>query len=209
MEDCMKILIGTQNPAKIREFKQMLGAEGVEWMDLSQLPDAPQVEETGETFEANARLKAAAYARRYGVWAVADDSGLEVDALEGRPGVYSARWAAMHDAGRGDEANNLLLLKQLEGLSAEERGARFVCVLALADAAGRIVLTARETVGGRITDRPRGERGFGYDPLFLVPERGKTTAELSPAEKHAISHRGKALRRLREEMTAAGLVLVK
>jgi XTP/dITP diphosphohydrolase len=155
------------------------------------------VEETGHTFRANACLKASHYARLFNTYAVADDSGLEVDALDGSPGVHSARWAELNQAGKGDAANNALLLRQLENVPDEQRGARFVCVLALADPQGRILITARDTVEGRVLRAPRGSNGFGYDPLFSIDEMGKTTAELAPDEKHAISHRGKALRHLR------------
>jgi XTP/dITP diphosphohydrolase len=120
-----------------------------------------------------------------------------VDALEGSPGVHSARWAEVNNAGKGDADNNALLLKQLESVPDDRRTARFVCVLALADPQGRIVLTARDTVEGRVIREARGSNGFGYDPLFFMNEMGRTTAELAPDEKHAISHRGKALRHLR------------
>ena len=183
------------------------GASGsFEWSDLSRHADAIPVEETGRTFLANACLKAAGYARQFETWALADDSGLEVDALGGAPGVSSARWAVLNDAGEGDAANNALLLRRLEDVGDDRRTGRFVCVLALADPGGRIILTARDTVEGRILRAPKGLNGFGYDPLFFVQSLGKTTAELSPDEKHAISHRGKALRRMRELMERAGLV---
>ncbi|HEX2970860.1 MAG TPA: RdgB/HAM1 family non-canonical purine NTP pyrophosphatase [Tepidisphaeraceae bacterium] len=196
----MRILIATMNPGKIREFREILGGDGMEWDDLSAHKGLASPEETGETFRANACLKASYYAQLLKSYAVADDSGLEVDALEGRPGVHSARWAELNQAGRGDADNNALLLKQLAGVPDEKRGARFVCVLALADPEGRILLTARDTVEGRVIHEARGNNGFGYDPLFLIDELGKTTAELSSDQKHQISHRGKALRRLRELM---------
>jgi XTP/dITP diphosphohydrolase len=128
-----------------------------------------------------------------------------VDALGGSPGVHSARWAEINKAGKGDADNNALLLKQLDAVPDDRRTGRFVCVLALADPAGKILLTARDTVEGRVVRAPRGSNGFGYDPLFLIDELGKTTAELAPEEKHAISHRGKALRHLRMLMTQLGL----
>jgi XTP/dITP diphosphohydrolase len=201
----VKILIATGNAGKAREFREMLGEEGIEWSSLLDQPSPPNVEETGTTFRENACLKAAAYARHYATWTLADDSGLAVDALDGRPGVTSARWAELHSAGRGDADNNALLLRQLADVPDGRRMARFVCVLALANSAGVIVLTAEDAVAGRIIDEPRGSNGFGYDPLFLLPELGKTTAELEPGQKHAISHRGKALRRLRELMRRVGL----
>ena len=194
------LLIATGNAGKAREFREMLGDGGSSsfaWRSLSDYPPGPEVEETGHTFRANACLKAAEYARRHGTWTVADDSGLEVDALGGSPGVLSARWALHNGTGRGDADNNATLLGQLAGVPDERRTARFVCVLALADPGGRIILTVRDTVEGRILHAPRGGNGFGYDPLFLVEDLGRTTAELAPDQKHAISHRGKALRRLR------------
>lgn len=193
-----ELLIATGNAGKAREFREVLGESRFAWRSLSDYPPGPEIEETGRTFRANACLKASAYARRYGVWAMADDSGLEVDALGGSPGVLSARWAQHNGAGKGDADNNATLLRQLQDVPDERRTARFVCVLALADPGGRVILTVRDTVEGRILHAPRGGNGFGYDPLFLVEPLGRTAAELPPAEKHAISHRGKALRRLRE-----------
>lgn len=201
----LTVLIATGNPHKVAEFRRMLASDRLRWDDLSAHPDVEPVEETGHTFRANACLKAAGYARRFRTWALADDSGLEVDALDGSPGVLSARWAETHGTGRGDADNNATLLRQIDHVPDEERTARFVCVLALSDPHGRIVLTVRETVEGRVLRAPRGANGFGYDPLFLLPDRGLTTAELPPDEKHAVSHRGKALRRLKALMSDAGL----
>jgi len=200
----MHLLIATANKSKIREFREMLGDSGIDWFDL---PDHSfDVKETGNTFRANACLKASAYAKHFNCWALADDSGLEVDALYGAPGVYSARWATLNDSGAGDADNNRLLLKQLERVPEERRTARFVCVLALSDPNGRIVLTARDTVEGRIIHEARGSNGFGYDPLFFVESKGKTTAELLSDEKHAISHRGKALVAMKELLRETGLI---
>jgi len=194
------LLVATTNPGKVREFREMLGAADLAFTDLSSHPRVDPVEETGQTFRANACLKATFYAKHFQTWTVADDSGLEVDALNGAPGVHSARWAEINAAGKGDTDNNALLLKQLQNIPDDRRAARFVCVLALADPQGGIVLTARDTVEGRVIHEPRGHNGFGYDPLFLIDALGKTTAQLSPDEKHAISHRGKALRHLRALM---------
>ena len=199
----MELLIATGNASKVREFREMLGMRRFGWHDLSQYADGQPVEESGHTFRANACLKATSYARRHRMWALADDSGLEVDALGGAPGVHSARWAAMNGWGKGDADNNQALLRQLADIPDEQRSARFVCVLALSDPAGRVILTARDTVEGRILRAARGANGFGYDPLFLLEQIGRTTAELSAEEKHRISHRGKALRRLSELMGAA------
>ncbi len=196
----MIILVATRNQGKAKEFAEMLGGSGLDWRDLSAYPATTDVEETGHTFRANACLKATAYAIQTGHWTIADDSGLEVDALNGSPGVYSARWAAMNHAGNGDAANNRLLLQQLNDIPADHRTARFVCTLALSDPHGRTLLTVRDTVEGRILRELRGSNGFGYDPMFLIDELGQTTAELTAEQKHAISHRGKALRRMKQLM---------
>ena len=196
----MRLLIATTNPGKIREFREMLGHDRFQWDDLAAHRDIPAPQETGRTFRANACLKAAYYARSLKLFTLADDSGLVVDALGGAPGVHSARWADKNSAGHGDADNNALLLRQLDKVPEQKRTARFVCVLSLSDATGAILVTARDTVEGRIIYSPRGNNGFGYDPLFLIDEIGHTTAELAPEEKHRISHRGKALRRLRALM---------
>jgi len=202
----MELLIATGNPGKAREFREMLGPERFVWRDLSEFSGEQAVAETGQTFRANACLKASGYALRHQTWTLADDSGLEVDVLGGRPGVYSARWAEMNQSGRGDADNNATLLRQLADVPDEKRTGRFVCVLALSDPQGRVILTARDTVEGTLLRSPRGNNGFGYDPLFLVAGTGMTTAELSSQEKHRISHRGKALARLRELMRQASLL---
>ena len=199
------LLIATGNPGKAREFREMLGADRFVWHDLSEFTGEQAIPETGDTFLQNACLKASGYAKRHRLWTLADDSGLEVDALGGKPGVYSARWAEMNNTGRGDADNNQTLLRQLERVPDDQRSARFVCVLALSDPEGRIILSARDSVEGTILRAPRGSNGFGYDPLFLITELGKTTAELPSEEKHRISHRGKALRHLRELMQQNGL----
>jgi XTP/dITP diphosphohydrolase len=190
------ILIATHNAGKAKEFAEILGGQ-LQFDTLKSYPDVGEVDETGLTFRANACLKASQYAQRTHRWTIADDSGLEVDALAGKPGVYSARWAAMHDAGKGDADNNALLLKQLENVADDRRSGRFVCVLALSDPQGRIIATVRDVFEGRLLRNARGANGFGYDPLFEVTALGKTSAELSPAEKHAISHRGRALARMK------------
>ena len=202
----MELLIATGNPGKAREFREMLGPERFVWRDLSEFTGDRAVPETGNTFRENACLKATGYARRHHMWTLADDSGLEVDALDGKPGVFSARWAEMNNTGKGDADNNATLLFQIAHVPDANRTARFVCVLALADAEGRIILTARDTIEGTLLSAPRGANGFGYDPLFFVSELGKTTAELSPEDKHRVSHRGKALRHLRELMKRTALI---
>lgn len=201
----MQLLVATTNPGKVREFREMLGHSGVSFSDLSAHPGTVAVEETGHTFRANACLKASHYAKLFNTFAVADDSGLAVDALQGSPGVHSARWAELNNAGKGDAANNALLLKQLADVPDDKRTGRFVCVLALADPTGKILITARDTVEGRVIRQAKGNNGFGYDPLFFINEMRRTTAELMPDEKHAISHRGKALRQLRTLMAQVGL----
>ena len=201
------ILIATGNAGKVREFRDLLGGDGIAWRSLADFPDVAEVPETGLTFRANACLKAAGYAVATGLWAMADDSGLAVDTLGGKPGVHSARWAAMHDgAGSGDAANNALLLSQLADVADDQRSARFACVLAVADPAGRIVFTVSDTMEGRLLRSPRGSNGFGYDPLFVPAGYDVTSAELSASAKHRISHRGKALRALRELMAREGLL---
>ncbi len=196
----MTLLIATGNASKAREFRQILGADHFIWHDLSEFPRLTPVEETGATFQDNANLKAAGYAMQANMWAVADDSGLEVDALDGKPGVHSARWAQINGTGNGDADNNLTLLDQLRDIPDERRTARFVCVLALSNPLGKIMLSVRDTLEGRILHTPRGDNGFGYDPLFYMDEHGQTTAQMPPEHKNQISHRGKALRRLRDLM---------
>jgi XTP/dITP diphosphohydrolase len=198
------MLIATTNAGKVREFRDLLGSSRFAWEDLSSRPLAAAngVEETGRTFTDNACLKASAYARMFSTWTLADDSGLAVDALEGAPGIHSARWAQRAGAGSGDKANNALLLAQMRDVPAEKRTARFICVLALADPRGRIVLTSRDSIEGRLLDQERGQGGFGYDPLFFVEAVGCTLSQLPAAAKHQISHRGKALRHLRQLLDA-------
>jgi non-canonical purine NTP pyrophosphatase (RdgB/HAM1 family) len=194
----VELLLATTNPGKLAEFTELLGSDRFTWRTLSDFPAIPPIEETGSTFRANAILKATGYAKANNRWTLADDSGLEVTALDGKPGIHSARWAQQHGAGYGDSANNDLLLKQLESTPDDQRTAQFVCVLALADPTGQIILTARDTVSGRINRAAVGGNGFGYDPLFYIDALQRTMAELSPQQKHQISHRGKALRRLKK-----------
>ena len=202
------IVLATRNPGKLREIRQVLSDLPVEVTSLAVHERIPQPAETGRTFAENARQKALYYARATGQWCLADDSGLEVDALNGAPGVRSARYAAEAvDAGADrktiDAANNARLLADLDPVDDDKRTARFVCHLALADPEG-ILLEACGTVEGRIARQPRGSNGFGYDPLFLLPKLGRTAAELSPEQKNAISHRGQAVRELARAL--AGLL---
>jgi XTP/dITP diphosphohydrolase len=193
----MKFLVATTNAGKVQEFGDMLGSHRFAWIGLKDLPPISEIEETGHTFRANAILKAANSAIATGLWTLADDSGLEVDALNKSPGIFSARWARMHSAGTGDQANNALLLEQLKNIPDANRTARFVCVLALADPTGNVLFTTRATMEGSITRAPVGSHGFGYDPLFKVAGLDKSRAELPPAEKHRISHRGRALEKMK------------
>lgn len=179
----MTVYCATGNPGKLREFQ--LAAPD---FDVRKLPVAvPAPEETGDTFEANAAEKALAYGRHAAGYLFADDSGLEVDALRGAPGVRSARFAGEHAT---DEANNALLLERLRGV--EDRTARFVCVIALVKD-GALVRTFRGAVEGRILDAPRGSGGFGYDPLFFYPPFGRTFGEAAIERKMTVSHRAQAL----------------
>jgi XTP/dITP diphosphohydrolase len=157
-------------------------------------PEAPEIDEDAPTFAGNARKKASQTAQTLGRWVLADDSGLSVDALSGAPGVLSARFAGGHG---DDEANNHKLLAALASVPEDRRGAAFVCALALADPQGAIRLEAEGACRGRITHEPRGPHGFGYDPLFLIPEYHKTFGELGPLVKHQLSHRARAFSRLR------------
>ncbi|HKD06162.1 MAG TPA: RdgB/HAM1 family non-canonical purine NTP pyrophosphatase [Bryobacteraceae bacterium] len=186
----MTIWCATSNPGKLREFRlagEMLGI-GIE--PIADIKSIMPPEETGLTFDDNARLKASYYSAFAPGLLFADDSGLEVDALNGEPGVYSARYAGEHAT---DEANNSLLLERLAGVA--DRTARFVCAIAIADK-GRIVETFRGTVEGRIIDEPRGPGGFGYDPLFFYPPFNRTFGEADAESKFAVSHRGNALRQM-------------
>lgn len=188
----MKLLVATRNAGKLREIRRVLESEGIEILGLDDLPDAPEPEEDGETFLDNARKKAWSLVRATELPALADDSGLVVDVLGGRPGVHSARFAG---AGATDERNNRKLIQELRGVPPGRRSAAFVCamVLALPD---RREFTAEGRLEGRILERPKGTRGFGYDPLFFVEESGTTLAEMELETKNRLSHRGRALRAL-------------
>jgi XTP/dITP diphosphohydrolase len=193
-----QILLATTNPHKTGEVRAILAPLGIEVRSLDSLgalPDEPEEDET--TFAGNARLKARYYAEKTGVPCLAEDSGLEVDALSGAPGVHSARYAgASGTRAERDRANNEKLLRELARLPGAPRTARFVCAMCVAAPDGSIVAEATGTYDGEIADAPRGENGFGYDPLLWLPDARCTSAELSPAEKNARSHRGKAARAL-------------
>ncbi len=197
-DDLRRILIATANPGKIREIAAVMRELPVSWVTLADLEPIEEPVEDGGTFAENARLKARYYAEKTGLWALADDSGIEIDALNGAPGVYSSRYAG--DA-CDDAANNAKMVRELQGVPPEERTARFRCCVALASP-GTILAEADGKIEGIIIDQPRGENGFGYDPHFLVPELGRTTAELEPEHKNSISHRGNALRSIRPAIEA-------
>ncbi|HYH30658.1 MAG TPA: RdgB/HAM1 family non-canonical purine NTP pyrophosphatase [Pseudonocardia sp.] len=188
----MKVLLATRNPGKLAELRRMLLDGPVEVLGLADVPEFPEAPETGVTFAENALAKARDAAAATGLPAVADDSGLVVEALNGMPGVLSARWCGRH----GDDVANLeLLLGQLRDVPDERRGAAFVCAAALVVPGGRETVVHGEW-SGRIVPAPRGSGGFGYDPIFVPDGEGRTSAELTPQEKDAASHRGRAMRAL-------------
>jgi len=189
------LVLGTTNPGKLRELVDLLAPHGVPCRSLTGLPGAVDVAETGETFAENAALKATQQARALGSWVLAEDSGLVVDALGGAPGVHSARFSGAAGDGR-DERNNALLLERLAGRRGAERAAHYACHAALADPAGQVVAVSWGACHGVIAERASGAGGFGYDPLFIVPEYRRTFGELSPQLKSLISHRARALRAL-------------
>ncbi|MBR4702206.1 MAG: RdgB/HAM1 family non-canonical purine NTP pyrophosphatase [Oscillospiraceae bacterium] len=190
-----RYVLASHNAAKLREMRQILGELGIRVLSQEEAGVDVEPEETGTTFEENAVIKAVAVMEASGLPALADDSGLAVDALGGAPGVYSARYGGGHD--RSDGERNALLLKNME--QEEQRAAKFVSVIAVAYPDGR-VLTARGEVRGEIAREERGENGFGYDPLFRLPD-GRHMAELTSEEKNAVSHRGNALRELKRILT--------
>ena len=186
------ILVSTRNRHKLKEFGEMFAGTRYRLITIDEVPNAPEVVEDGDTFRANADKKARQLADFSGHITIADDSGIEIDALDGRPGVYSARYAGVQGAG-ADEANNRKMIEELLGVPDAQRTARYRCSLAVVRPDGE-ARYADGTCEGRIGHEARGEGGFGYDPWFLVADgTGRTMAELSSAEKHAISHRGAAL----------------
>lgn len=190
----MRFVLASNNARKLEELRQILSQMGYEVLSQREAGLNLTVEETGTTFEENARLKARGASDALGLPVIADDSGLMVDALDGAPGVYSARYGG---EGLDDRGRNALLLKNMEGK--ENRSARFVCCICCRFPDGREI-TARGECPGQILEGPRGKDGFGYDPVFYMPEYGKTMAEMTPEEKNAVSHRGRALERLAAEL---------
>ncbi|ALC84811.1 nucleoside-triphosphate diphosphatase [Bacillus sp. FJAT-22090] len=188
----IKIIIATKNKGKAKDFEALFGPLGYEVLTLHDVAEDMDVEETGTTFEENALLKATALAERLQTMVIADDSGLEIDALDGRPGIYSARYAGEE---KSDEANIVKVLKELENVADSNRTARFVCAIAVASPSIEPI-TVRGTCEGVIAREKRGSNGFGYDPIFYVPSENRMMAELSGEEKGAISHRGNAIKKL-------------
>ena len=197
----MKVVLASKNKHKLVEISEITKKFGIELVLQSDLGIDIDVEETGTTFEENSFIKAEAVMKATGLPALADDSGIAVDALNGEPGVYSARYGfddTLDDWGRLE-----LLLKNTEHVPAGQRQAQFVCVITMVTPAGQVI-QARGEIHGELTREPRGENGFGYDPIFYYPPFGKTTAELAPEEKNAVSHRGNALRVFYDKMKEAG-----
>ncbi|HTU17792.1 MAG TPA: RdgB/HAM1 family non-canonical purine NTP pyrophosphatase [Gemmataceae bacterium] len=188
------LVLGSRNRKKREEIVEILGDLGLDLRDLTSWPDAPEVIEDGATFADNARKKAVELARHLGQWVLGEDSGLVVAGLNGRPGVYSARYAGKQG---DDAANNARLLAELAPLPDDRRAAYYVCTAALADPSGAVRAVVEGRCQGVILREPRGSGGFGYDPLFLIPEYHRTFGELSARVKHALSHRARALAQLR------------
>jgi XTP/dITP diphosphohydrolase len=190
----VKIVLSTKNEGKIREIKNIFNIPGIELLTYRDFEDWPSISEDGKSFEENAIKKAQVVKEKFNLPVIADDSGLEVDYLKGKPGVLSSRYS-----GGGDEENIRKVLKELEGVPLEGRKARFRCV-AVFLSVDDVILTAEGVCEGHIAFSPRGEKGFGYDPIFIPLGYDKTMAELSLSEKNKISHRGKAFRRLKEKV---------
>ena len=200
------LVLGTTNAGKVRELVELLAPHGIVCRSLREVEGAIDVEETGATFAENAALKATQQARAIGAWVLAEDSGLVVPALGGAPGVLSARFSgpAAPDATESvDERNNTLLLDRMRSLSGRDRAAYYACHAALADPAGRVLAVADGACHGSIAPARRGAGGFGYDPLFVVAEYGRTFGEIPPAVKAVISHRARALRAILPAIVAA------
>lgn len=193
MTDAPKLLLATNNAGKVAEFRELLAGCGWQLVTPRDVGLSLDVDEIGQTYAENASIKAEAYAKASGLVALADDSGLEIDALDNRPGVMSARYAGPD---RTDAERVEALLAELAGVPDERRNARFRAVIAIAEPGGRTELV-ESSVEGRIAHKARGASGFGYDPIFLLPERGVTMAELPSAEKNSVSHRGAAARKAR------------
>lgn len=201
------ILAATSNQHKLDEITTIMAPLGIEIYGLGSLDVRPEEPvEDGDTFAANARLKAIHYALQTALPCLADDSGLEVEALDGAPGVRSARYAGLGNTGaQRDQANNERLLRELDGIPDHQRSARFVCAMCLCDSRGMILAETQGIFAGRIEYAPEGHNGFGYDPLLYLPDLGLTCAQLTPEQKSARSHRGKAAREMATRIRALGL----
>ncbi len=197
----MKVVLASHNPHKLREISKITEKFGIQLILQSELGVEIDVEETGATFEENSFLKAQAVVEATGLPALADDSGIAVDALNGEPGIYSARYG--FDESLDDWGRMMLLLKNTEHIPDGKRQAQFVCVITFLTPDGKTI-QARGEIHGELTREPRGENGFGYDPIFYYPPFGKTTAQVSPEQKNAVSHRGVALQKFYEKMKEAG-----
>lgn len=189
----LQIVLASRNAGKIVEMRELLQPHGVEVKSVADFGDLPEVVEDGDTFAANAAKKAQEIAREVGLWTIGEDSGLRVDALDGAPGVYSARFAGEPS---DDERNNAKLISELRDVPDAKRGAEYVCHVAVADASGEIRLSEEATCRGRIATSARGTNGFGYDPYFLIPELHRTFGELPGVVKRHISHRARAFERV-------------
>ena len=187
-----EIIIATKNPGKAREFKRLFDDQEIELKTLLDFPNFPEIRETGKTFQENATIKAHAVMDQFNLPVIADDSGLKVDALYGQPGVHSARYAGDHN----DAANNAKLLSELGGVPLEKRTAQFVSTLVFSNPKNDQDLVVEGSVNGLIATLPQGDDGFGYDPLFYVPELDKTMAQITLDQKNQISHRGNAIKKL-------------
>jgi XTP/dITP diphosphohydrolase len=190
----LEIIVATKNRGKIREIRKALRGLGLKIYSLNDFLDVPEIMEDGKTFTENALKKAGFYSKYFGKLTIADDSGLEVDVLKGWPGIYSARYAG---EGASNRKNNQKLLREMEGIRISKRGARFKCVLAMVSTDGKEAVV-EGSCRGRIGFREMGRKGFGYDPIFVLPQYGKTMAQLTLEEKNRVSHRGKALRKLKK-----------
>lgn len=189
----LDLVVGSGNPHKIAELRALLPRDRFRLIPLSELESPLDVEETGQTFDENARLKATLQARHLKHWVLAEDSGLEVDALGGQPGVFSARYAGRHG---DDVANNLKLLREMADLPKEMRGASFRCFACVSSPEGVARIEVNDACRGLIGTEPQGEAGFGYDPLFIIPEYHQSFGQLGPTIKSVLSHRSRALRKL-------------
>jgi XTP/dITP diphosphohydrolase len=202
MKDCrefprIEIVVATRNPGKFKEIEAILAVDSARFLSLKDFPGIPEIIEDGNTFAENALKKARTVARLTGRIAVADDSGLTVDALQGRPGIYSSRYAGENAS---DEDRCRKLLKEMESIPEGKRGGAFVCAAAVASPRGNADVVEAKWQG-MITFAPRGANGFGYDPIFYIPEMNQTVAELAPAEKNKISHRAQALEKLKNALS--------